>query len=96
MVPVLLTIQQTKIALGVGRTKIYALMYAGELESIKIGTRTLITVRSIQAFLAARVQGGFHAQHWNCLESDRPAEPPSQIELIGNALPAPRADGGRS
>ena len=36
---------------GVGRTTVYAAMSSGELKSIKIGTRRLITVEAIRAWL---------------------------------------------
>lgn len=36
---------------GVGRTTLYAALSAGELKSIKIGTRRLITVDAIRAWL---------------------------------------------
>lgn len=38
--------------LGIGRTKLYALMGAGEIEAIKIGKATLILVESVEAFVA--------------------------------------------
>jgi excisionase family DNA binding protein len=37
--------------LGVGRTKIYALINAGEIEAVKVGGSTLVVVRSIQALV---------------------------------------------
>ncbi|MEM7238764.1 MAG: helix-turn-helix domain-containing protein [Pseudomonadota bacterium] len=37
---------------GVGRTTLYAALSAGDLKSIKIGTRRLITVDAIRAWLA--------------------------------------------
>ena len=37
--------------LGLGRTKLYELMAANEITSIKIGTRRLIRVSAIEAFL---------------------------------------------
>ena len=37
--------------LGLGKTKLYELMAANELASIKIGTRRLIRVSAIEAFL---------------------------------------------
>jgi excisionase family DNA binding protein len=46
-------------ALGIGRTKAYELIEAREVEAIKIGRRTLITVESIKALVdrAPRQQG---------------------------------------
>lgn len=37
---------------GVGRTTLYAALSSGDLKSIKIGTRRLITVDAIHAWLA--------------------------------------------
>lgn len=37
--------------LGLGKTKLYELMAANEITSIKIGTRRLIRVSAIEAFL---------------------------------------------
>lgn len=37
--------------LGLGRTKLYELMAADEITSIKIGTRRLIRISAIEAFL---------------------------------------------
>lgn len=44
--------------IGVRRTKAYQLIAAGELETVKIGRRTLITVKSIKALLARHSRGG--------------------------------------
>ncbi|AYJ85137.1 DNA-binding protein (plasmid) [Sphingomonas paeninsulae] len=37
--------------LGIGRTKLYELIGAGEFDVIKIGKATLIKVRSLEAFV---------------------------------------------
>jgi len=36
--------------LGIGRSKLYELMNTGQLETVKLGTRTLVRVASIRAF----------------------------------------------
>lgn len=36
---------------GIGRTKLYQLMGAGEIASLKLGSRRLIRVSEIEAFL---------------------------------------------
>ena len=43
--------------LGLGRTKLYELMAAKEITSIKIGTRRLIRVSAIEAFLDRQSTG---------------------------------------
>lgn len=62
--------QQTRLAVspaeaarmaGIGRTKLYQLMGAGEIASVKLGSRRLIRVSEIEAFLdrLAEVGGGY-------------------------------------
>jgi excisionase family DNA binding protein len=41
---------------GIGRSKIYLLMREGRLESVKVGSMTLIPVRSLRALLEPRGQ----------------------------------------
>lgn len=36
---------------GIGRSKLYELIKAGEIETIKVGSSTLVTVVSLRAFL---------------------------------------------
>ena len=38
-------------AIGIGRTKLYALIASGDLDVIKIGRRTLVKTSSIRALL---------------------------------------------
>jgi excisionase family DNA binding protein len=47
----LLSVADACDALGVGRTTIYALLKSGELQRIKIGSRTLVSSYSISAFI---------------------------------------------
>jgi excisionase family DNA binding protein len=49
MEPLCVSIHDTACALGVGRTKIYELINAGRLETVKIGRRTLVRTASIRA-----------------------------------------------
>ena len=49
MEPLCLSINDTAHALGIGRTKIYELINAGQLETVKIGRRTLVRIASIRA-----------------------------------------------
>ena len=43
---------------GISARKLAQLVAAGELESVKIGTRRLLTQRGLEAFVAARAEGG--------------------------------------
>ncbi|MBU4188918.1 MAG: helix-turn-helix domain-containing protein [Actinobacteria bacterium] len=47
----LLTVEEAAECLGIGRTKTYELMMNGALASIKIGSRRLIAVRSVTAYI---------------------------------------------
>lgn len=37
--------------IGIGRTKIYELIAAGDLETVKVGRATLITMRSLRQLI---------------------------------------------
>lgn len=50
-IPYLCSISDAATALGIGRTKTYEMLNSGELESIQIGTRRLVKMESIQAFI---------------------------------------------
>ena len=47
----LLTIEEARQALGIGRSKIYELLMSGELASLKIGSRRLIAVTTIAGYI---------------------------------------------
>jgi len=53
--PVCLSVADTCARLGVGRSTIYELIASGELRTLKIGRRTLITVESQDALVARRL-----------------------------------------
>jgi len=53
MEPITTTIDGARKATGLGTTKIYELIGAGKLETVKIGRRTLVKVASIRALLEA-------------------------------------------
>lgn len=55
--PLLRSIRDTSEDLGIGRTKTYELIGRGELATVQIGSRRLITVASINA-LIERATGG--------------------------------------
>jgi excisionase family DNA binding protein len=38
---------------GIGRTTVYGLIASGQLEAMKLGSRTLVTAASIEALLAS-------------------------------------------
>lgn len=47
----LLSVKEACERLNIGKTKLYELMEAGELEKKKIGAKTMITTRSIDHYL---------------------------------------------
>lgn len=49
--PRLVSIQQARTLLGIGQTKTYELITEGLLETITIGSRRLVTLRSIVALI---------------------------------------------
>lgn len=42
--------------LGIGRTLFYELVNAGEIRTFKVGTRTLVPVRDLEAFVERKLQ----------------------------------------
>lgn len=54
MQPLVISVNETAKALGIGRSSVYALIKSGGLDAIKIGTRTLITIASIARLTDAR------------------------------------------
>ncbi len=55
--PLLCSIREATRLLGIGRTKAYELLACGELNSIQIGTRRLVKIDSIKAYIE-RATGG--------------------------------------
>lgn len=53
----LLTIADTGPTIGVGRTKVYELIDAGELETVNIGRRRLVVAESVDQYVK-RLRGG--------------------------------------
>jgi excisionase family DNA binding protein len=45
---------EAAIIVGIGRTKLYEALSSGELASFKIGTRRLIRISSLEAWLKTR------------------------------------------
>jgi excisionase family DNA binding protein len=51
MEPITVTVEGAKKALGLGHTKIYELIGKGQLQTVKIGRRTLVKTDSIRALV---------------------------------------------
>jgi excisionase family DNA binding protein len=55
--PLAVRIREACRLTGIGRSKLYELIAAGEIEIVKVGTITLIPVQSLQSFLEVRMIG---------------------------------------
>lgn len=53
MDPLLISVQEAARTLSVGRTSIYQLIKSGELETMKLGRRRLITIQSLRRLTEA-------------------------------------------
>ena len=51
MTPVALSITDVVATIGIGRTKVYAAIKAGELPTVKIGKRTLVLAEDLGVWL---------------------------------------------
>lgn len=49
--PITVRIRDACLLTGIGRSKLYELIAAGEIETIKIGSITLVPVSSLEAML---------------------------------------------
>jgi excisionase family DNA binding protein len=56
--PLTVRIREACRLTGIGRSKLYELIAAGEIEVIKVGTITLVPTRSLQNFVELRRNGG--------------------------------------
>ena len=64
----LLTLDETKCYLRIGRTKLYQVLAEGEIKSFYVGTRRLVRTVDLDAYVTRRlIEAGF--------ELDDPGEP---------------------
>lgn len=56
--PLTVRIREACRLTGIGRSKLYELIAAGEIEVIKVGTITLVPTRSLQNFVELRRNSG--------------------------------------
>ena len=57
MMPLTVRVREACRLTGIGRSKLYELIAAGEIETVKVGTITLIPVAALERFLQQR-RGG--------------------------------------
>lgn len=55
--PITVRIKDACRMTGIGRSKLYLLIAAGEIQVIKVGSMTLIPVSSLESFLGSRRRG---------------------------------------
>lgn len=53
-----LSINDARRAIGIGRTKLYDLINAGEIDAFKIGRRTLVEPESVRRFVDRLLSAG--------------------------------------
>jgi excisionase family DNA binding protein len=53
MEPVTVSIKAACAAIGIGNSKLYMLIKDGDLKTVKVGSRTLVTTASIRALVGA-------------------------------------------
>lgn len=56
MEKLLLTTREVAELLGVGRNRVYELMYSGKLPSVKLGGSRRVSAAAVEAFVAALEQ----------------------------------------
>ena len=56
--PLAISVRQFREALNIGNTLAFQLIREGRVEKIKAGRRTLVTMSSVEAFLAGTSNGG--------------------------------------
>ena len=74
VVPLLLTIPQAAYVLAVGRTTVYELIGAGDLEAVHIGRSVRIPIDALQSFVNRRASSARTAGT-TTTESSRPRPP---------------------
>ena len=54
--PILVSVPEAMRMLGIGRTKFYQLVGAGDVQLVKIGAKSLVTVGSLERFTASLLE----------------------------------------
>ena len=56
--PITVRIREACRLTGIGRSKLYMLIGEGYIETVKVGSMTLVTIRSLEAFLLGPADQG--------------------------------------
>ena len=70
--PLLLTVEQTAIMLGLGRTTTYELVMRGQIQSVKIGRRRLVVSQGLDSYVSGLVT----SQSVGCVSMDLQSSDP--------------------
>lgn len=54
--PICVRVNDAARMIGIGRTKLYELISAGELETVKIGSATRVTTASLYGYVERRIK----------------------------------------
>ena len=57
LMPIAVRIREACRLTGIGRSKLYELISAGEIKIVKVGAITLIPIKSLQSFVELRMNG---------------------------------------
>lgn len=52
VVPISYSVENAALALGLGRSMVFRLIREGQLSAVKVGRRTVVSVKECEAFLA--------------------------------------------
>ena len=61
---ILLSVNELSECLGIGRDKVYDILKSSDLEVVRLGRRTLITRRSVDAFIDRLACPSMHGDEW--------------------------------
>ena len=73
--PLLLTVEQAALLLGLGRTTTYELVMRGLIQSVKIGRRRLVVREGLSSYISELLSSQFVVSESSTLQSIEPRAP---------------------
>jgi excisionase family DNA binding protein len=70
--PMLLTVEQAALLLGLGRTSTYELVMRGLIQSVKIGRRRLVVREGLSSYISELLSSQFAGSESSTLQSIEP------------------------
>ena len=70
--PLLLTVEQAAVMLGLGRTPTYEMVMRGLIQSVKIGRRRLVVRQGLDAYISQLMSSQFPGSGFSGLHSIEP------------------------